>query len=667
MLTSPYHPRFACAFVLVGVVFGCGRGGFNPPGLEDSAQSSLEPPNAGSGASFVPPSPNLDPPSASFDGLTNDQVVFDPILTLSGSYVSPAGELASLTVTVGGEQLSCTFDVGRWQCEGFGFPTEGPFAIDLNLSDAGGGVGSASVRVIHTIDRGGDTLLGSVPITHLASLTTTSALGLGWADLGSSGGGAPDGVPDLIIVSPQSRLQGFYVTNTNFDDSAFEQSGLFLPLNYPCHGVSTSPSRVDGGVEALGLASTSADESLLRWDGAAYVNLAEDASVVGDNLLLAGQGTQAVAFQFALFDFDLDGDSDIYRIGGGASIPNTNELLTNVGTTAFWEFQSRGSPDENASAGGTESRGLVVADFDLDGRSDLFVASRASGLHLNVTEAANTPRFLYRSSTTSSDFDFAPTGELLHGVSAFDYDNDGDMDLLLLPWPNGTARLYRNSSSQGPIAFTQVSFPALELNDIFQKTTAVPGDYDNDGDQDLFVTSDATTASPSPNVLLENRYISTVPESGFTRIADSTFSLPEGSSYTASWVDHDRDGDLDLFIGLHAGSADLTPGVYLARNQYYELGGRFFYYRAHVRINGRENPVGTRVVVRYGPHRQTQEYMPVIGFGSAPFPELHFGTGPYDRVDVEIYAPGDPADAPSLVKRDVSTSNTPGFVDVVDL
>jgi hypothetical protein len=74
------------------------------------------------------------------------------------------------------------------------------------------------------------------------------------------------------------------------------------------------------------------------------------------------------------------------------------------------------------------------------------------------------------------------------------------------------------------------------------------------------------------------------------------------------------------------------------RNNLYELGSTARYYRVRVVIGGNAHPVGTKVVVHFGPYRQVQEVLPTLGFGTSPYPDLHFGVGRYLVVKVDIYA-----------------------------
>ncbi len=129
------------------------------------------------------------------------------------------------------------------------------------------------------------------------------------------------------------------------------------------------------------------------------------------------------------------------------------------------------------------------------------------------------------------------------GLAVADFDGDGDDDLYLLttsqldPYPAGqkapTNRLYRND---GHLHFTDVTADSGTGLDGWS-FGAVAGDYDGDGDLDLFVTRYGT------DVLLRN--------DGNLRFTDVTATAGVGDprwGSGATFFDYDRDGDLDLFL-----------------------------------------------------------------------------------------------------------------------
>jgi hypothetical protein len=120
------------------------------------------------------------------------------------------------------------------------------------------------------------------------------------------------------------------------------------------------------------------------------------------------------------------------------------------------------------------------------------------------------------------------------GLAAADYDGDGHDDLLLLNQLGANA-LYRN---RGDGTFERVTDDASPLALVDRICVgAAFGDYDNDGDQDVYITS-----TRGGNVLFQNeggQFRDVTEEAGVTLVAHSQ---------TPAFFDYDNDGDLDLYV-----------------------------------------------------------------------------------------------------------------------
>jgi hypothetical protein len=170
------------------------------------------------------------------------------------------------------------------------------------------------------------------------------------------------------------------------------------------------------------------------------------------------------------------------------------------------------------------------------------------------TQPQSPPAVIFRDITSTAGIDFVHTngayGDRLlpesigSGTAFFDYDNDGDQDLLLVnsSWFPGheqpttpTLALYQNDGSG---QFTDVTREAgLAINCYGMGVAA--GDYDNDGWTDLYVTT------LNDNFLFRNG------QGRFTDVtaASGTAGRSSDWSTTAAFFDYDNDGDLDLFVG----------------------------------------------------------------------------------------------------------------------
>lgn len=166
----------------------------------------------------------------------------------------------------------------------------------------------------------------------------------------------------------------------------------------------------------------------------------------------------------------------------------------------------------------------------------------------------NVPKVAFRDVTVAAGIDFVhvngATGDKLlpetmgAGCAFFDFDLDGDQDLLLVNgmiWPgavegptSSTLRLYANDGSG---AFKDVTVASGLAVTVYGMGVAV-GDYDNDGKPDLFITT-----------VNENRLFRNLGD----RFEDVTAAAEVAGgnstwSSSAGFFDADNDGDLDLFV-----------------------------------------------------------------------------------------------------------------------
>jgi enediyne biosynthesis protein E4 len=128
------------------------------------------------------------------------------------------------------------------------------------------------------------------------------------------------------------------------------------------------------------------------------------------------------------------------------------------------------------------------------------------------------------------------------GGAFLDYDGDGHLDIFLVnsaPLPGFRGKgpfypaLYRGN---GKGHFSDVTRAAGLAVECYGVGCAV-GDYDNDGDPDLYLTA------MGPNHLFRNNG-----DGGFTDVTKQAGVGDPRFSSSAAWIDHDRDGDLDLFV-----------------------------------------------------------------------------------------------------------------------
>jgi hypothetical protein len=189
-------------------------------------------------------------------------------------------------------------------------------------------------------------------------------------------------------------------------------------------------------------------------------------------------------------DYDNDGALDVLLLRGGWETPQRMSLLRNDGEGSFRDVTVfAGLADPIA----TQAAGW--ADYDLDGDLDLYVASESGG-----------PDVAFR------------------------------------------ARLYQN---RGDGTFADVAGPAGVRNDLSGKGVAW-GDYDDDGDPDLYVSN-----LGGPNRLYRNDGDGT-----FADVAGALKVTRPATSFACWFFDHDDDGRLDLFVTAYEATlAEVIRGM----------------------------------------------------------------------------------------------------------
>ena len=263
-------------------------------------------------------------------------------------------------------------------------------------------------------------------------------------------------------------------------------------------------------------------------------------------------------------DTDSDGDPDIWMVG--------NHI------TKVYENVSGEYTDLTGGYVSLQEAAGEWADFDNDGVLDFVV----TGVHneesvMKVFANDGSGNF----SQAGGDYDGAFEGDLV----VFDCDNDGDMDILLngmLPSMAKVTYLYKN---EGGFVFTKTD-PGLK--DTYRSNFDI-GDYDNDGDLDVLLaggvsydmvlkiwvndgTGHFSEVSPAvPNVyegqarwadydgdgdvdLAYYGYYSSAASGIYRNDGEGVFTLlsgtqsPSSSSAVLCWMDYDRDGDSDLIL-----------------------------------------------------------------------------------------------------------------------
>ncbi len=139
------------------------------------------------------------------------------------------------------------------------------------------------------------------------------------------------------------------------------------------------------------------------------------------------------------------------------------------------------------------------------------------------------------------------------GVAIFDYDNDGDQDVYVTNGPGTPNSLYSNQLMEtGSVSFIDVA-SAAGIDATAQDSSAVCyGDIDNDGDEDVYVlgTGDDPTETLYSGTGTHNEMFLNNGDGTFTDITSSSGTAGAGQhAIGCSFADIDNDGYLDVVVG----------------------------------------------------------------------------------------------------------------------
>jgi hypothetical protein len=214
-------------------------------------------------------------------------------------------------------------------------------------------------------------------------------------------------------------------------------------------------------------------------------------------------------------DYDNDGDLDIILIGRSGDYDTYNSIIyRNDGNGVFCDIEA-GLVDVSDGS-------VAWGDYDNDGDLDILI----SGYYWDGNNNVITKIYRNDENNNFTDINSALIGVYFSSAQWGDYDNDGDLDILLSGYDinsNSVVTIYRNDGNE---TFTDVN-PEFQI----VQGSCTSADYDNDGDLDILLN----------NVIYRNdeNFI-------FTSVSTNLLDLPGG--YFTAWGDYDSDGDIDVLI-----------------------------------------------------------------------------------------------------------------------
>jgi hypothetical protein len=241
-------------------------------------------------------------------------------------------------------------------------------------------------------------------------------------------------------------------------------------------------------------------------------------------------------------DINEDLDYDLFTIGHG---------LVGIYTKTIWYYENIGNfntpsflfiTDTLLSAYACQSTDF--GDIDNDGDYDLLRGYTGGGIRL-YKNYGNATSFFFNGDTLLLMTSYYPDPEFC------DIDNDSDLDIVY-GLENGHVNLLRNDGTPQQYNFTVVTQNIVPPVAPDAAPTLV--DIDGDGDLDMFVGTESPGCYGWPHNIYYFENVGTAQQYDFVEITDSYFDIDVGDFSVPRLVDIDSDGDLDLFCGSMTGA-----------------------------------------------------------------------------------------------------------------
>ena len=468
--------------------------------------------------------------------------------------------------------------------------------------------------------------------------------GLAWIDYDQ------DGFPDLFLVngstfehwkrgdSARSRL--FH----NNGDGTFTDVSANSGLNHTGWGM---------GVCAGDYDNDGRDDLYVTYYGGNVLYHNEGNGRFSDVTAKAGVQGHGWGMGCAFGDLDNDGSLDLYvanyvdvdiaHLGEPGSAPNCTYrgidtfcgprglpggrdiLFHNNGDGTFADVTEKAGIDPGEYFG----LGVVMGDYDQDGRLDIYVANDS------------TPSSLYHNNGDGTFTDVGPQAGVAYsgegqeqagmGTDFGDYDNDGWLDLVKGNFSDDTKNLY-HSNRDG--TFSDVTY-AAGLGDVgwlFTTFGAKFLDYDNDGWKDILLADGQTFPQmdrystgityAERNLLFHNQHDGMFQEVGLG--SGPGLAIKKVSRGLAT-ADYDNDGDLEFMISNMNGSPDLIRHARKNANHSILIKTEG--------VKSNRDGIGTKVRVIAGGLTQYDEVRSGGSYLSSSDLRLHFGLGAAAKID----------------------------------
>ncbi|NPD85464.1 T9SS type A sorting domain-containing protein [Lentimicrobium sp. L6] len=384
----------------------------------------------------------------------------------------------------------------------------------------------------------------SQTFTAIDVYNTATGSGTGFIDFDN------DGYQDLIQIGGNGNKLWRNNGNDNFTEF---DAGEFSELMQISIGFSCADYDNDGDLDiylANGPSELNPQYGSILWrnDGNSNYSMATEGVIGAENDYFSFSGIWS--------DYDNDGFVDLFLPTGTSGLfPNTNYknlLFHNIGNGTF----SRDTISAIVNEAFDHYKTATWSDYDQDGDLDLSIGvfnqftAEESYCYFYINQLIETGEAEFIRDTESP---YANEQMQAMNIRWIDFDNDGDLDMYAINagrgsgntyGPGTTNTLYKNEGNSQFVKITDLQI----TQDIGQFNAQMWEDFDNDGDLDLYL---ATQASGPPwfdqgaNMYYRN---SGYPDYTFTKIENINIASPGNTCYGFANADYDNDGDIDLFV-----------------------------------------------------------------------------------------------------------------------